>query len=1140
MSVQVTVALGDDGPVAVKTATTDEDIERLRAEAALLHHAAHPGLVALVGIDEDADGAHMRTRYAGEPIDRWRGTVAQAAGLAAAVAATVGDLHEAGIVHGRLDETHVLVGSDGRPRLCGLAGLPGAGPADDVLALGRLVAWLLDRVEPERRGPLPWQRGFSAHRRALAQVAGRVLDPVPGRRPSARGVAGSILAAVPDAELPPGATPPPAPAPADDGPLWPEPPHPLPWTVVDPFSPSPGPGGATAHQAAGPRRQGDGLPGPARPADDPVPDAPGHAPFGSAAPRGLRGDDRQPGNAGSGTEALPSVPDPPDPPDADDPPLGHLGSAVAGRRNGRPVDRRGPRSTSLPDSLRRGGPADDVPLAAATPADDRLAYGATAPEGGERSVWDVVTGEGTERTAPGGPDLDPAGTSSAGGTTGTTTPGGAGRSASGPSADTRGDDLAMRLARCPTATPPSWSAWSTWAAAAGLTADADAWARRTVPGYRLGTEDGADALGLPAGPAGSGAAAGDGDRDGPPDGAAGRAIQGPAAGADAGAEPVVRGVLAGGAPRAVDGAAAQAAPVPDGTRPRLVLVPGSEDGPTGATPEVGRPAARWPLGRARHPVVGLPAVPARSRRTGDAGTAGPPGTSRRRRAALDAPAGQHGGGPDDTPHLPHPALAPAPGTPPAARRADDRRPGQNPERPAALGSGPGTPPAPDEAGDGAIRRGAGPLPERAHTGLPPGPGTPHDAGGTSDGAILTGLGPLPEGPDEGARQGPDTPHDTGDTGVRPDDQGPGRRERPGAALGPVGAAVPRVGGSGRAAGRPDRRANPLRRALAEGAEARRRATAHDAATVRGAETAQGAAGAASSTGSGGAAASAAEGGSAGSAGAGSTGSAASVGAGGPGDSAGAAAGRRGRFGRLAAGGAALAPVADGSDQGGGRRAGGRPPGGRGPVPAGLPGGDDDSGTVRLEGWRDRKARQAPAPARPAPAAGRARRAAVTAAAGTLGVALVAGGLLAMAPGERPAGDRPGPAAGDGGGPDGCPRTEPPAGDVDGDGCPDPLVVEGHVVSSGDARWSLGEAGDVVAVGDWDCDGAASPAVLRPETGDVFVFPGWATDEAPVTVDAVRTIPGAEVLRPEPGADGCDALVVERAGGEATVVEEARA
>jgi hypothetical protein len=124
--------------------------------------------------------------------------------------------------------------------------------------------------------------------------------------------------------------------------------------------------------------------------------------------------------------------------------------------------------------------------------------------------------------------------------------------------------------------------------------------------------------------------------------------------------------------------------------------------------------------------------------------------------------------------------------------------------------------------------------------------------------------------------------------------------------------------------------------------------------------------------------------------------------------------------------------------------------------------------------------------------------------------------------------------------DECADVPPPAGDVDGDGCPDPLVVEGHTVASGDARWSLGQAGDVVAVGDWDCDGASSPAVLRPATGDVFVFPGWAPADAPLTVPALRTVPGAAALRPEPDADGCDALVVERRDGDATVVEEARA
>jgi hypothetical protein len=87
---------------------------------------------------------------------------------------------------------------------------------------------------------------------------------------------------------------------------------------------------------------------------------------------------------------------------------------------------------------------------------------------------------------------------------------------------------------------------------------------------------------------------------------------------------------------------------------------------------------------------------------------------------------------------------------------------------------------------------------------------------------------------------------------------------------------------------------------------------------------------------------------------------------------------------------------------------------------------------------------------------------------------------------------------------------------------------------------LGQPGDLIAVGDWACDGHAAPALLRPATGDVFVFPGWAPADAPVTVAAVRTVPGGEALRPRTDPDGCDALVVERADGDATVVEEARA
>lgn len=199
MSARVRVATDEGGAIAVKTARSAAEVTALRYEADLLRLTGHPGLVSIVGHDD----AELRLRYAGEPLERWRGDVTQAAGLTAAVAATVGDLHELDIVHGRLDGTHVLVGADGRPRLCGFAPPRGRGPADDVAALGRIMGELLDRaVSSDPRWPLLWRRGAVADRRALADVLRRATDPVPARRPSARALAAALLAAVPGADLP--------------------------------------------------------------------------------------------------------------------------------------------------------------------------------------------------------------------------------------------------------------------------------------------------------------------------------------------------------------------------------------------------------------------------------------------------------------------------------------------------------------------------------------------------------------------------------------------------------------------------------------------------------------------------------------------------------------------------------------------------------------------------------------------------------------------------------------------------------------------------------------------------------------------------------------------------------------------------
>ncbi len=222
MSMQVTVALDPEGPVAVKTATGADDVARLRLEAERLERAGHPGLVAVVGaatggVDEARadfgaeDGTEdsvegrasveIRTRFAGDPVTHWSGSVGAVAGLGAAVAATLADLHDIGVVHGRLDATHILVGDDGRPRLCGLSHPGGAAPHDDVAALGLVLGEVLERATTGPRS-WPWRgRTSAAHRRALEQVLAWASDPVPSRRPNARLLASSILSAVPGAEL---------------------------------------------------------------------------------------------------------------------------------------------------------------------------------------------------------------------------------------------------------------------------------------------------------------------------------------------------------------------------------------------------------------------------------------------------------------------------------------------------------------------------------------------------------------------------------------------------------------------------------------------------------------------------------------------------------------------------------------------------------------------------------------------------------------------------------------------------------------------------------------------------------------------------------------------------------------------------
>jgi hypothetical protein len=118
----------------------------------------------------------------------------------------------------------------------------------------------------------------------------------------------------------------------------------------------------------------------------------------------------------------------------------------------------------------------------------------------------------------------------------------------------------------------------------------------------------------------------------------------------------------------------------------------------------------------------------------------------------------------------------------------------------------------------------------------------------------------------------------------------------------------------------------------------------------------------------------------------------------------------------------------------------------------------------------------------------------------------------------------------------CPPVDGFAADVDGDGCPEPVSIQGERVTVGMTTWRAGRPGDLLVVADWDCDGRATVASLRASTGEVFVFDRW---ERALTVDATTQVDGAIALRAvDPDGDGCARLVADRPGREPVLVEVA--
>ncbi len=104
-------------------------------------------------------------------------------------------------------------------------------------------------------------------------------------------------------------------------------------------------------------------------------------------------------------------------------------------------------------------------------------------------------------------------------------------------------------------------------------------------------------------------------------------------------------------------------------------------------------------------------------------------------------------------------------------------------------------------------------------------------------------------------------------------------------------------------------------------------------------------------------------------------------------------------------------------------------------------------------------------------------------------------------------------------------------DVDTDGCLDPVAVEGNLLRTAGTTVRAGRDGDQVVVAAMDCRQDARVVLLRPATGEVFVFEEWPSTARPSTGRMVTvTRPGASLGVADHGS--CRTAVVTHPDGTA--------
>lgn len=94
--------------------------------------------------------------------------------------------------------------------------------------------------------------------------------------------------------------------------------------------------------------------------------------------------------------------------------------------------------------------------------------------------------------------------------------------------------------------------------------------------------------------------------------------------------------------------------------------------------------------------------------------------------------------------------------------------------------------------------------------------------------------------------------------------------------------------------------------------------------------------------------------------------------------------------------------------------------------------------------------------------------------------------------------------------------------------PDTGAFRDGVLTVDGASFALGQPGDTETTADWLCTGQPTVALLRPGTGELFIFDSWPDTGHDVTARPIGRVDHAVALRAvDADRDGCPSMEVER-------------